>query len=123
MVLRQIVGPGYHKRVFPSIQLDHMADEFLFVFLSLAVPGAFVVVGLVFRGRDQLPATPEEFFDAASRSDDRAYLRLVDGELRRSLAAQRSQQGGTLFVTRSAAPRPVSRASPRCPTPTPRTGR
>ena len=78
-----------------------MSERTLRIAVALVLGAALVVVGFVFRGRDQLPATPEatvsEFFDAAGRGDDRAYLRLVDGELRRSLSAERSQLGGDAF--------------------------
>ena len=78
-----------------------MNERTLRTSVAVALGLGLVVVGLVFRGRDQLPETPEavvsEFFDAADRGDDRAYLRLVDGELRKSLAAERSQQGGEAF--------------------------
>ncbi len=60
-----------------------------------------VTLALVLRGRDRLPKTPEAtfraFFDAASEGDDRAYLRLVTGELRESLEHARSQSGPEAF--------------------------
>jgi len=61
-----------------------------------------VLVGVAFalrgrRGPEAGAATPEAavkaFFDAAERGDDRAYLRLAAGDLRRSLEATRAQQG------------------------------
>jgi hypothetical protein len=42
-------------------------------------------------------ATVSRFFDAASEADDDAYLRLVSGELRTSLAATRSELGAEAF--------------------------
>jgi hypothetical protein len=59
------------------------------------------VLALLLRGRDRLPETPEktvtEFFTAAGEGDDRAYLRLVTGELRESLEHARSQEGAEAF--------------------------
>ncbi len=95
-----------------------MNEKTLRTTVAVVLVMGLVVVGLVLRGRDRLAATPEaagwvlpgrdrlqatpeavvsEFFDAAKRGDDRAYLRFVDGELRKSLAAERSQQGGEAF--------------------------
>jgi hypothetical protein len=55
----------------------------------------------VLRNRDQLPATPEAavsaLFDAASRGDDAIYLKLLAGDLRRSLEDSRSQMGVEAF--------------------------
>ncbi len=78
-----------------------MSEKTLRTAVAIVLGAALVVVGFVFRGRDRLPPTPEaavsEFFDAAGRGDDRAYLRLLDGELRRSLSAERSRQGTDAF--------------------------
>jgi len=65
-----------------------------------------VLVGVAFalrgrRGPAAGAATPEAavkaFFDAAERGDDRAYLRLATGDLRRSLEATRAQQGAEAY--------------------------
>ena len=62
-----------------------------------------VLVGLALalRSRDRLPETPEqtvtEFFTAAGDGDDRAYLRLVTGELRKTLEQARSEAGAEAF--------------------------
>ena len=78
-----------------------MSEKNLRTAVALVLVAALAVAGFVFRGRDQLPKSPEatvsEFFDAASQGDDRAYLRLLDGGLRRSLSAERSQQGADAF--------------------------
>lgn len=64
---------------------------------------AVVLVGLALtlRSGDRLPETPEktvtEFFAAASEGDDRAYLRLVTGELRKSLEQARRESGAEAF--------------------------
>ena len=67
-----------------------------------------VLVGVAFalrarRGPAAGAATPEAavkgFFDAAERGDDRAYLRLATGDLRRSLEATRAQQGPEAYRT------------------------
>jgi len=60
-----------------------------------------VGLALALRSRDRLPETPEqtvtEFFTAAGDGDDRAYLRLVTGELRKSLEHTRSESGAEAF--------------------------
>ncbi|HUT93109.1 MAG TPA: hypothetical protein VMY37_26830 [Thermoguttaceae bacterium] len=60
-----------------------------------------VGLALALRSRDRLPETPEqtvtEFFTAAGDGDDRAYLRLVTGELRKSLEQARSEAGAEAF--------------------------
>jgi len=60
-----------------------------------------VGLALTLRNRDRLPETPEksvtEFFTAASEGDDRAYLRLATGELRKSLEQARSEAGAEAF--------------------------
>jgi hypothetical protein len=86
--------------------------------MSRRVLGMLLAVGLVAlafalrgrRGATALPETPEAavsaFFDAASRGDDSAYLALVDGALRESLAETRRQLGPARFrdsLRRSAA--------------------
>jgi hypothetical protein len=69
-----------------------------------------VVAALLLRGGGRLPDSPEaavaELFDAASRGDDAAYLRLVAADLARSLNQTRSQLGTEAFcdsLRRSAA--------------------
>ncbi len=70
------------------------------------LPAVFVIVLLIvvafaLRSRDRLPETPEntvtELFAAAGEGDDRAYLRLLTGELRKSLEQARSQAGVEAF--------------------------
>ena len=69
--------------------------------VRILVVVALVALALVLRGRHSLPEKPEttvkEFFDAASRGDDGAYLRLVTGELRKSLVNTKSQLGAKAF--------------------------
>ena len=69
--------------------------------LPIVVAAALVLLALVLRNRDQLPERPEEtvsaLFEAAQRGDDAAYLRLVSGQLRKSLKQARSQQGVEAF--------------------------
>jgi hypothetical protein len=64
-----------------------MSEKTLRIAVAVVLAAGLIVVGFVFRDREQLPTTPEatvsEFFDAAGRGDDVAYLRLLDGELRR----------------------------------------
>jgi hypothetical protein len=78
-----------------------MSEKTLRIAVAVVLAAGLIVVGFVFRDREQLPTTPEatvsEFFDAAGRGDDAAYLRLLDGKLRRSLSAQRSQEGKEAF--------------------------
>ena len=69
-----------------------------------------VALALALRNRGSLPDKPQdtvsEFFTAAGEGDDRAYLRLVTGELRKSLENDRSQAGAEAFrdsLRRSAA--------------------
>ncbi len=69
--------------------------------LQLALIAALVAVAFLLRGRDRLPPTAEEtiaaFFDAASEGNDRVYLSLTTGSLRRSLDQLRRQQGAETF--------------------------
>ena len=70
-----------------------------------ALPSVVIVVlaavALVLRSRDRLPATPEAavgaLFDAAEAGDDAAYLRLLDGKLRKALVQSRTQLGTEAF--------------------------
>jgi len=78
--------------------------------LMIALLVGVVIVAVVFRQGGSLPAKPEEtinaFFDAASRGDDAAYLRLTTGELRKTLEKTRAEQGTGPFrdgLKRSAA--------------------
>ncbi len=78
--------------------------------LQVLVVVLLIAFAVLMRGRGRLPDTPEaavyELFDAAEKGDDRAYLRLVTGELRKSLENSRSQLGGEAFrqsLRRSAA--------------------
>lgn len=69
--------------------------------LQVLVVVLLVVLAFALRNRGRLPETPEktvsEFFAAAGDGDDRAYLRLVTGELRKSLENARSQAGAEAF--------------------------
>ena len=69
--------------------------------LPILVVVLLIAAALTLRGRGRLPDTPEkavtEFFAAASEGDDRAYLRLLTGELRDSLESVRSQSGVDAF--------------------------
>lgn len=69
--------------------------------LGIAVAAGLAVAALLLRGRDRLPATPEDtvnaFFDAQQNGDDRACLRLTCGELRASLERTRQQLGSEAF--------------------------
>ncbi|MHB8900033.1 MAG: hypothetical protein ACYC6Y_14895 [Thermoguttaceae bacterium] len=69
--------------------------------LQIALVAALVGAAVLLRGRDQLPATPEDaiaaFFDAAREGNVRAYLQLATGELRRSLEQLRKEQGSETF--------------------------
>jgi hypothetical protein len=69
--------------------------------LAVFVIVLLIVVAFALRSRDRLPETPEktvtELFAAASEGDDRAYLRLLTGELRKSLEHARSQAGVDAF--------------------------
>ena len=60
-----------------------------------------VGVALALRNRDRLPETPEQtvtqFFTAAGDGDDRAYLRLTTGELRKTLEQARRESGAEAF--------------------------
>jgi len=60
-----------------------------------------VGLALTLRNRDRLPETPEktvtEFFLAAGEGDDRAYLRLATGALRKSLEQARRESGAEAF--------------------------
>ncbi len=70
--------------------------------LQAGVVVALVGVALLLRsGGRRLPATPEDtvnaLFDAARDGDDRAYLNLTTGDLRKQLDYDRSQQGAEAF--------------------------
>ena len=69
--------------------------------LQLALIAVLVAAAFLLRGRSRLPQTPEEtiasFFDAATEGNDRAYLALTAGPLRRSLDQLRRQQGAEAF--------------------------
>jgi len=56
---------------------------------------------LLLRTRDRLPETPQDtvsaLFDAAANGDDAAYLRLICGELRKTLEDNRTQLGVEAF--------------------------
>ena len=69
--------------------------------LQILVIVALIALALAIRQRNRLPATPEaavtEFFDAAGKGDDKAYLRLTAGRLRESLQNTRSQLGVEAF--------------------------
>ena len=98
--------------------------------LQIAVVAGLVVAAFVFRGRDSstqteqtiespnsqqtsrnldfsgASATVNAFFNAASEGDDDTYLRLVSGNLRKSLEESRSELGTEAFraeLRRSAA--------------------
>lgn len=80
--------------------------------LQIVLVVALVLLALALRNRDRasLPQKPEEtvsqFFTAAGEGDDRAYLRLVTGELRKALENDRTQAGAEAFrqsLRRSAA--------------------
>lgn len=62
---------------------------------------ALVGVAFALRTRDRRYGTPEAtisaFFAAAAEGDDRLYLRLTGGELKRELTQLRKQQGVTAF--------------------------
>lgn len=79
---------------------------------AVRIGGVALVIAAAFllRGGGRLPESPEaavaELFDAAGRGDDAGYLRLVAGDLARSLEANRSQLGKDAFcqsLRRSAA--------------------
>jgi hypothetical protein len=65
------------------------------------VLAGIVAAAFALRGKSSLPETPEDavkaLFDAASRGDAAAYLRLVDGELAEDLRTTRSQLGAEAF--------------------------
>ena len=69
--------------------------------VAIVVILLLIVVAFALRSRERLPDTPEEtvteLFAAASEGDDRAYLRLLTGELRKSLEQARSQAGVEAF--------------------------
>ena len=86
--------------------------------LKVAVVVGLVAAAFLLRGRGRLPKTSETpetletaedsewsraastvngLFDAASKGDDDAYLRLVSGDLRRSLRQTRSEIGTEAF--------------------------
>ena len=69
--------------------------------LQILVIVLVIAAALVLRSRGRLPETPEktvtELFVAAGEGDDRAYLRLLTGELRDSLENVRSQSGVDAF--------------------------
>jgi hypothetical protein len=69
--------------------------------LPILVLVLLIVLAFVLRSYDRLPDTPEktvtELFAAASEGDDRAYLRLLTGELRKSLENARNQAGVDAF--------------------------
>lgn len=78
--------------------------------LQILVVILLVALAIFLRNRERLPETPEEtvseLFTAASEGNDRAYLRLLTGELRKSLEHDRSQAGDEAFrqgLRRSAA--------------------
>jgi hypothetical protein len=78
--------------------------------LQILVVVLLVALAILLRNRERLPETPEkavsELFTAASDGNDRAYLRLLSGELRKSLERDRSQAGDESFrqgLRRSAA--------------------
>ena len=78
--------------------------------LPILVIVLLIAVAFALRSRGRLPDTPEktvtELFTAASEGDDRAYLRLLTGELRKSLENARNQAGVDAFresLRRSAA--------------------
>lgn len=78
--------------------------------LQILLVVLLVALVLRLRNRGSLPDKPQdtvsEFFEAAGQGDDRAYLRLVTGELRKSLENDRSQAGAEAFresLRRSAA--------------------
>lgn len=77
---------------------------------QLAVIAAIVTAAFWFRARERLPESPEAavnaLFDAAAQGDDAAYLRLLGGELRKTLESSRGQLGESAFrasLRRSAA--------------------
>lgn len=69
--------------------------------LQIVVVLLLIALALTLRNRGSLPEKPQdtvsEFFEAAGEGDDRAYLRLVTGELRKSLENDRSQAGAEAF--------------------------
>ncbi len=70
--------------------------------LKLLVVVALVGVAVALRRREAaLPATPEDaigaFFDAAKAGDERAYLRLTTGPMRKVLETTRSELGAKRF--------------------------
>ena len=69
--------------------------------LAVAVIAALVAAAFVLRGGGGLPQTPEDavaaLFAAADEGDDATYLRLVWGELRKSLEHTRTQDGAEAF--------------------------
>jgi hypothetical protein len=82
--------------------------------LQAVVVAILVAVAFALRGRGPVPQTPmatpeaavNALFDAAGRGDDEAYLRLVAGDLRKSLLDTRAQLGARKFrenLKRSAA--------------------
>jgi len=79
--------------------------------LQVLVAAALVAAAFALRdGGRRLPETPEAavkaLFDAAGRGDEEAYLRLLSGELRKSLRHTRAQLGAEGFresIQRSAA--------------------
>jgi len=69
--------------------------------LQIALGVLLAAVAFALRGRDARPATPEAavsaLFDAARQADDKAYLRLLAPDLRRSFSHIRAQQGADAF--------------------------
>ena len=69
--------------------------------LAILVVVLLIAVAFALRSRGRLPDTPEkavtELFSAAAEGDDRAYLRLLTGELRDSLENARNQAGVDAF--------------------------
>jgi len=69
--------------------------------LQIGVVVIIVLAAVLLRSRDRLPSTPEQavadFFEAAGRGDDAAYLRLTAGDLLKSLEDTRSQLGAEAF--------------------------
>ena len=70
---------------------------------SLALAVLLIVAALLLRGKGRWPQSPEDavvqFFDAAERGDAAAYLRLLTGPLRSSMASTQSQVGAERFAS------------------------
>ncbi len=69
--------------------------------IAAAVVVLIAAAAWVLRGGGPLPETPgaavDAFFDAAERGDDREYLRVTAGELRKELDNRRKQLGREAF--------------------------